>query len=194
MPVLSAWLAGRLVMPSLWARAEGEAVLLANQAIYRALDQVAGEWSGRDVLRVQPGTDGRVRCVQPDTAMLQRMAARLIAALQEDVRRQDHWMLYIPLGQLLGGGLWAGWGPRIPVRVTPVGMARVDFRDTFEGAGVNQTRYALYLQVTLGVTVASPFWNRWAETTCSIPVAQAVIVGEVPPGMLYLPPAAPPQH
>ncbi|MDI6895441.1 MAG: sporulation protein YunB [Bacillota bacterium] len=184
---LVGWAGAGQVMASLWARAEGEAVLLTNQAVYRALDQVMAEYAGRDLIRVQPGDGGQVRYVQPDIATMQRMAAGVLAALQEEIRRQDHWLLYIPLGQLLGNGLWAGWGPRIPVRVSPVGTARIDFRDSFEGAGINQTRYALYLHVVLGVTVASPFWSRWVETTCSIPVAQTVIVGEVPPGMLYTP-------
>jgi len=185
---LAGWAAAQRVMPSLWARAEGEAVLLANQAVHRALDQAMAEFSDQTLIRVQPGDQGQVRYVQPDTALLQRMAARVLATLQEEMRRQDQWLLHIPLGQVLGNGLWAGWGPRLPVRVVPVGTARVDFRDSFEGAGINQTRYALYLQVILGVTVATPFWSRWVETTCSVPVAQAVIVGEVPAGMLYVPP------
>ncbi|MBC7339967.1 MAG: sporulation protein YunB [Firmicutes bacterium] len=184
--------AGARVMPSLWARAEGEAVLLANQAIYRALERASAEFSGRSLIKVQPGPTGEVRYVEPDVALLQGVAARVLAALQEEVRSRERWVLRIPLGQLLGNGPWAGWGPAIPVRVIPVGMARVDFRDSFEGAGINQTRYALYLQVAMAVAVATPFFSRPVETTCSIPVAQAVIVGDVPPGMLYFP--APPSR
>lgn len=188
---LLGWVAGARAMPSLWARAEGEAVVLANQAIYRALDQASAEFAGRSLIRTQPGPAGQVRYVEPDLALLQGVAARVLAALQEEVRRPDHWVLRIPLGQLFGNGPWAGWGPAIPVRVIPVGMARVDFRDSFEGAGINQTRYALYLEVAMAVRVATPFFSRPVETTCSIPVAQAVVVGDVPPGMLYFPA---PQH
>lgn len=184
---LAAWTAAGRIMPSLWARAEGEAVLLANQAIYRALEHAMGEVSGRDLITVHVGEEGRVRYVQADSATLQRIGARVLAILQEEMHRQQSWLVYIPLGQLLADGPWAGWGPRIPVRVSPVGTARIDFRDAFEGAGINQTRYVIYLQVVLGVTVASPFWSRWVETTCSIPLAQTVIVGEVPSGLLYGP-------
>lgn len=185
--LLAAALAGRKVMPSLWVRAEGEAVLMANQAIYTALDRAMAGLAGQSVLRVR-AEGGAVRYVEPDTALLQGLAARVLVGLQEEMRRRDHWLLYIPLAQLLGDGLWAGWGPRIPVRVEPVGTARIEFRDRFEGAGINQTRYALYLEVATGVVVAVPFFTRRVDVTCSVPLAQAVIVGEVPPGMLYFPP------
>lgn len=180
--------AGLRVMPALRARAEAQAVLLATQAVYRAVGEASAELAGRSLIRVHSGPAGEVRYVEPDVPLVQAVAARVTAALAREAGDPGSWVLGIPLGQLLGDGPWAAWGPAIPVRVMPAGMARVDFRDVFEGAGLNQTRYALYLQVAVALVVATPFFRQPVETTCSVPVAQAVIVGEVPQGMLYFPP------
>lgn len=182
---LLGWGAGRYALPSLWAVAESRAVLVANEAIYRALSSGLAEIPSSSLLRVERDPTGNPRYVEPDVNRLQSLAARFLAVLQEEMAQPEAWEIRLPLGQLLGTGLWSGWGPMVPARVIPTGKVQVDFRDTFSGAGINQTKYSLYLDVVMGVTVVAPFWNKWVETRCSLPVAQMVIVGSVPPGLLY---------
>ena len=88
--------------------------------------------------------------------------------------------LAFPIGTLTGSELLHGRGPEVPLRVTLAGNAAADFESQFESAGINQTKHRITLKIHLQLYTFIPGINRTVDVDTDIPVAETVIVGEVP--------------
>jgi len=152
----------------------------ATEAIQQAVvDNIAGEVNYNNL--IQPGSsDGRIVFMQADALSISRLQARAQLAIQERLARLQAKTYYIPLGQVLGLKLLAAYGPPVPLRFVPMGTVSVSVGDTFEAAGINQTRHRIYLQVESEVQVVAPLNREQVRVASTIPVAEAIIVGPVP--------------
>ena len=88
--------------------------------------------------------------------------------------------IQIPLGSLLDFDLVWGLGPTMKVHAMTVGTVEGEFSSEFSSAGVNQTLHKISLDLEVPLTLMLP--GGAVETVCrtSVPVAETVIVGQVP--------------
>lgn len=167
--------------PALDALAVAQARWVATEAMQQAvLDKVAGQVSYNNL--IQPGSSegGQVVFMQADALGISRLQAAAQLAIQERLAGLQGQTYYLPLGQVLGLRLLAAYGPPVPVRFVPMGTVKVNVGDTFESAGINQTRHCIYLQAESEVQVIAPFNRDKVQVATTIPVAEAIIVGPVP--------------
>ncbi len=133
-----------------------------------------------DLAKLQMDQNSRISAVTADIVEINRLKAAFARGIQEKMRAIDKMTMHIPLGTLLSNGMLTGYGPRIPIRLTSIGRAEVDIEDSFLEAGINQTRHEIHLSVTAKMSVLMPGGSSLAEVHTTIPIAQSVIVGEVP--------------
>jgi hypothetical protein len=50
----------------------------------------------------------------------------------------------------------------------------------FDQAGINQTRHLVYFNVDSKIKIAVPFINEEIKVSTTVPIAETIIVGEVP--------------
>ncbi len=171
-----------LLWPTLRTLAEAEIQNMATTGMYRAV-QVEMTESGldyRSLFRVETDTEGQVTFMQPDTIAVNNLAGHLTLAVQAEMVAMDGRKVYIPLGRALGSRLLGWMGPRIGVKISPVAVTYVRIWDTFESAGINQTRHRLYVNVRVMTKTAIPFIGSDYTIEGDFPIAEAVIVGRVP--------------
>lgn len=89
-------------------------------------------------------------------------------------------VLKIPLGTLLGNELLLGKGPKISIRISPVGYANVELISKFDEAGINQTSHSIILRVKMDYTTILPIYSKLNTVESDYLVAQTIIVGKVP--------------
>ncbi|MGB9859879.1 MAG: sporulation protein YunB [Moorellaceae bacterium] len=173
--------------PALEKLAVVQAQWVATEAIQKAvLEQVAGEIKYQDL--VQPASDHtrQVLFMQADVWRISQLQAQAQLAIQERLAELKGRTYFLPLGQILGLRLLAAYGPPIPLSFVPLGTVAVTLGDTFEAAGINQTRHRIYLQVESDVQVVAPLVAEKVKVESQIPVAEAIIVGPVPEMYLSL--------
>ena len=93
---------------------------------------------------------------------------------------EDMTRVSIPVGNLLGGTLLSGRGPRLKLDILSVTNVVTSFRNDFTSAGINQTRHRIIMdvEVTLEVMLGN---ERGTDTVnTEVNVAETVIVGAVP--------------
>ena len=66
------------------------------------------------------------------------------------------------------------------VKVIPASQIYVAVDDKFEQAGINQTRHRIYMQVKTRIKMAVPFMYKDLNVVTTIPMAETIIVGNVP--------------
>lgn len=159
------------------ARARVVAVQAMNDAVFEIMRE-GGVYS--DLMNVVLDGNGRVSMMQANTARMNELATQVALAVQRNMETIASQGIAIPLGAALGIRLIAGGGPKVHVRIVPVGAVSTEFVSEFTSAGINQTRHRIFLQMNTTVQMVIPTGTKTAAVTGHVPVAESIIVGEVP--------------
>ena len=165
------------------ARARSLAVQVLNEAVEETL---ASGVSYDQLMSVTTGPDGTVRFVQANTAEMNRLASRVTLLAQKKLEELEDQVISVPLGSALGLTIFAGSGPRIQVRILPVGAVIPRFDTEFQTAAINQTRHKLLLTLTATVRLVIPTGAAVMEASTQMAVAESIIVGQVPDSFVDL--------
>ncbi len=178
----------RSVVPTLVALAEAEASGAANLLIVDTVrNEVLPLIQGKNLIEFVTGPSGEVVFVRVNSAYLGEVEAISLRALQDGLSRVSEFKIYVPLGQLVGSRILAAFGPKIPVALIPAGVVSTKISDSFEVAGINQTKYTLFLTARVSIKVVIPLVSSSAVVSAEVPLATVLIPGKVPDTYLSVP-------
>lgn len=167
--------------PVILTMAEAQARVMAVQAMNDAVFEVMrSDGLYEDLMTVVLDEKGRVAVMRADTARMNELATTSALRVQQNLSKIAEAGISIPLGAALGVQLFAGSGPRITVKIVPVGAVSTDFKSEFSAAGINQTRHRIFLRIDTTVQMVIPTGTQTAQVSAHVPVAESIIVGEVP--------------
>jgi sporulation protein YunB len=167
--------------------AKSKAQLTGQEIITRAVNEkVALKTEYQDLVVVHKDGEGRIVLIQPNTVKINRMMAETLLHVEAGFAELEKQNFSIPLGQALGSRIFAGYGPGIKVRMLPAGQVSADFIDSFEEAGINQTRHLMSLRVSGRIKVVVPFNDEEIDVKMTVPVAETIVVGQVPQTYMML--------
>lgn len=173
--------------PTILAIAKAEAEQVAVRAIQDAINEkVAKSVEYKDLIFIRTDNRGRVVLMQANTIKINSLAAETILDIQKSLSKLEGKVIPIPVGQVLKSQLLAAFGPKIKVTLVPIGTVKVKVADDFQQAGINQTRHRLYLNVFSQVKIIIPLVTDNIEVAAQVPIAETIIVGEVPQTYLNL--------
>ncbi len=171
--------------PSLEAAMRQLITAAATEAMDRAILGEIEPVAYTDLYTIRTGNDGRVTFLQPNTAAINRLAARVTEAVAVELRRLQQQHLRLPIGQVLQSRLLAARGPALAVTVQSVGSVRATVESKFEQGGINQTRHVVSLAVTAELEAVAPLLRERVNVAKSVPLAEGIVVGPVPPQGLF---------
>ncbi|MDT3700249.1 MAG: sporulation protein YunB [Thermincola sp.] len=171
--------------PTILAVAKTYAEQTAVQAIQEAINEKVSESvEYKDLIFIKTDDRGRVVLMQANTIKINRLAADTTLDIQKSLAKLEGQVIPIPLGQVLKSQLLAAYGPKISVTLVPMGTVKVRVVDDFQQAGINQTRHRIFLNVTGKVKIIVPLVSDSVEVAAQVPIAETIIVGEVPQTLL----------
>lgn len=160
------------------AKAQSVAVSIINDAVNQIIITKGIEY--KDFMTLERDASNRLQAVTSNIVEINRLKSELAVNIQERMRNVDNMTTTVPLGTLLSNGMFLGYGPRIKLRLTPIGYATVNIADSFSHAGINQTRHEIHLTITSQVSVLLPISSISTKVSTDFLVAQSVIIGDVP--------------
>lgn len=125
-------------------------------------------------------TDGRITSINSDTNAVNRLQSSVSKAVNENLSQLEGTKLSVPIGTLSGINILTGRGFDIPLRLHQIGAAKTELKSDLTEAGINQTKYSLYLTVTIEMTAILPAHSTDIVVSYDYPVSETVIVGEIP--------------
>lgn len=158
------------------AKAQIKVTELINAAVS---DKIVRETEYKDIVYVHKDDEGRIVMIQANTIILNQIMAKTTSAVLAGFKDGED-SVSVPMGQITGMTLLSNSGPRIKVRIIPTRQLNVSVQDQFEQAGINQTRHRIYLQINSRVKIAVPLMGKDFNVVTTIPMAETIIVGEVP--------------
>lgn len=153
-------------------------ILAINEAVLDELDRAPADWDG--MVQISRSGTGEITAITADAAALNRVKARLTAAITARLQHLRSERITVPLGTLLGGQLLSGRGPRLPFVVTPSSFVQSDLVSTLEAAGINQCEYRLLLDVQVELSAVAAGSSTAIRVRTQICLADTLIVGSVP--------------
>jgi sporulation protein YunB len=173
--------------PIVRAFAVSEAKNAASAAVNGVISELLSEGSMdySALVRTEKDASGKISALTTDMARINVLKAEVTRRVIERAARPSAAEVSIPLGNLLGGSLLSGRGPRIPVSVMSVGSVDTDFINHFSSAGINQTRHRIVASVTVELDILTPGGSVKTKVITHVTVAETVIVGDVPESYTY---------
>lgn len=161
--------------------ARSKAQLSETAAINRIVNErVVNDIEYQDLIAVHKDAQGRIVMIQPNTIMLNKIMTRTVIEVADASGQMRQDSISIPAGQLLGPAFIAGYGPKIKVKIIPAGEVKVNVLNKFDQAGVNQTRHLIYFKIDNNIKIAVPYLDETIHVSTVIPLAETIIIGEVP--------------
>ena len=167
----------QVILDTAHASAYALAVDTLNAAVR---ESVADGVPYEQLITVRTDSAGRVSMLQANTARMNTLAAGIAQSAQ-------HALAEDTLGAALKVPFLSSAGPRVRVRLTPVGAVNVSFHTEFENAGINQTRHKIYLQLHANVELVLPTGTRPVSADTQVLIAESIIVGDVPQSYINVP-------
>ena len=152
--------------------------MLVAGAIRSVLAERGEEYS--DLVTLEKDDRGAVAALVTNMSRLNALQADITVEVLELLRGRGAAVIYIPLGNLTNIAILSGTGPEIPVRILSVTSVQTDFQNEFSSAGINQTRHRIVMSVNVCLTILIPGASADLTIPTLVPVAETVIVGEVP--------------
>lgn len=143
-------------------------------------EQVVAQVNYQDIVEIHKDNQGRIVLIQPNTIILNKMMTNTVTEVSASLNNMEEQSLEIPLGEITGSKILAGYGPRMTVRIIPVGQVHVSVLNKFDQAGINQTRHLIYFNIENTIKVAVPFLDEEVQVSAVVPLAETIIVGTVP--------------
>lgn len=148
-----------------------------NDAIYYTLsDQVRYE----DLVTVSRDDEGNIQAISSNSFQINRIARDTAYMSQQNLKKMSEDGIQVPLGAFSGVEAWAGFGPKINLKIIPISNVECRFVSEFEGAGINQTKHSIYLEIVADISIIMPSGTSNFASLTEVLICESVLVGKVP--------------
>ncbi len=163
-------------------QAQSFATLTINETVTDILDEM--NISGEELETVTASSDGTIASISTNTVVTNRLKNLITTRTQEALSNIQSKRIDVPIGTILGGELFNGVGPAIPVYISMSGTVNSDFEEEFESGGINQTVHKLSVKISAEINIIMPMTSCTERVETTVLVGETVIVGETPDGLL----------
>jgi len=154
---------------------------LATRAINSSVaDVVMNSIVYDDLVTIISDEFGSISMIQANSLEINNLSKDLAQTCESRISEYGVKGVTIPIGTFTGVPLLVGRGPRVNVKMTPIGSVICKFVSHFESAGINQTIHKIYVNIIATVSIIMPLSTRSLEATQQVLISESVIVGQVP--------------
>ena len=174
------------IVPTVKAVAEIKARSVTTEAINDTIkNKIRKDIDYSDLIFVQYDNEGRVTLMQANTVLINSIASEVALEVQKQLEKISESIIKVPLSNAFNSQLLSL--PSIKIKIIPQGSVSVDFATEFESTGINQTRHRIYIIVVTDIRMIIPLESENLRVTTNIPIAETIIVGDVPERYVNIP-------
>lgn len=151
---------------------------IINDAVEQQLAQ--GQIDYEHIIFLEKDVNGNITALKTNMAEVNRLKTQTLAIADTMLLDLNVMEIGLPLGSVFLPALFAGSGPRLPVKVLYISNSDAVFRNVFSEAGINQSSHRIMMDVQIDLTVMTPAGTETVQVVYSVVVAETVIVGHVP--------------
>lgn len=178
----------RVVKPTMIIIGETKAKSMLTQAVNDVVrEKFTEDIESGNLLDIKTNEAGKVTMVQANSVAMTQLSYDLAGRIQDRIKHMDEEKIMVPVGTIIGSQILSQTGPKVNLKVLPLGTTQISFKTEFEETGINQTKYKVYLLVQSKAKVLVPFSSKNIEIETILLVAETIIVGDVPQTYVNVP-------
>lgn len=143
-------------------------------------EEYSNKFDYDSIIKVEKNAANDITMIRADTLKLNEIATMTVLKAQEKLDAIDEVELKIPIGYITKNNLLSDLGPKVKIRMQPIGNITTRYISDFESAGINQTRHKIYIETTTKIRIMIPTDTSDLEIVNQIPIVETIIVGKVP--------------
>lgn len=151
---------------------------IANETMASVLEEQAELC--RSLITVSYNEEKILSSVITDTASINTIRTTATHRIIEKMEGLSTISVGIPVGTLVGFDWLSGWGPLVPFTMSVTCSIVSGVSTDIEAIGINQSNYRVLLDLDINVYVVTPGGRSSVTVDFSYPMAQAVLLGDVP--------------
>lgn len=176
------------IKPYVFSIAQMRVKEITNKAVNESVHTAfSDEMDYNKLIHIETDNEGKIVSLQANTVLMNTLSSNMTLLIQNNIRNVTSSQIMIPIGSILGSQILSQYGPRLKLNIVPIGMAKVNFKTEFEDSGINQTRHKIFLEVETYAKIIIPFSSETINIKTIVPVAETVIVGDVPQSYIFIP-------
>ncbi len=154
---------------------------LTEKAVNIAVSSVVNRTLSYDsLIDVNYTTTGEIASFSANQYEINSITREIIKETQYQMNTLGEDGLRINIGTFTGIPFFIGRGPKITLKLVPVGDVSSQFSSEFSSVGINMTKHTLYLYINVHVTIILPIHAYEIYSTAQVLLAESIIVGRVP--------------
>lgn len=171
----------RTITPTVMVVADAEMRARSSEIINQNIfDVFSKKFNYDEIIRIDKDSDGNITMLKADTVKMSAIASEVALKSQKELAQIGSVGIKFPIGYITRSNIMSYWGPKITVKMEPIGRIETHYSSQFESAGINQTRHKIYIEVYAKAKVIIPLASNEVEVRNEIPIAETVIVGKIP--------------
>ena len=160
------------------SRAQNLATVIINDTVADMLSD--GDYSFSELIKIGYDSNGKISALTADSVRMNRLKSLISVSITNAIGEIEGSKISIALGTLTGSTFLTGRGPKIDLNVNISCSCSIEVRNSFEYSGINQTMHKVMLDIITNVYVLSIGNTLTSQVFTSIPVAETVIIGQIP--------------
>lgn len=160
------------------SRAQNLATVIINDTVAELLSDDSCNFS--ELIKIDYDESGKIAALTADSVQMNKLKSLISVGITKAIGAIEESRISIAVGTLTGSTFLTGRGPKIDLNVHISCSCSIEVRNTFEYSGINQTMHKAMLDITTNVYVLSVGETLNSQVFTSIPVAETVIIGQIP--------------
>ena len=156
---------------------------LINSVISDKISEIGTE----NIIDYKYDNNGAIIAVNANVVAMNILNTKIAEEIVDKLSKLDNLYVKIPLGSFFSSNIFAAVGPDIPIRILPLSIVHTEYSTEFTSTGINQTQHKIFIKINCTVGVLSSLSSRTQEINIEIPIAETIIIGNVPQTFFQIP-------
>ena len=168
------------MLPIIKVTCENYAKAIGVNITEETVNELIKDVNYEKLMTINYNEEGKIIAVSANVVELNKLSSNIAYKIQERLSRLDKVTVKIPIGELLGLSIFAGYGPDINIKIVPMGNVETKFNSEFTSEGINQTKHTINMNVENTITIIAPFIGSTVKCNRTVTACETVIIGDIP--------------
>lgn len=154
---------------------------LTEKAVNTAVSNVVNRTLSYDsLIDVNYTASGEIASFSANQYEINSITREIVKETQFQMNGLGEDGLRLNIGTFTGIPVLIGRGPKITLKLVPIGAVTSSFESEFNSVGINMTKHTLYLYIDIHVSIVLPIRAYEVYSKNQVMLAESIIVGKVP--------------
>lgn len=170
-----------VVNPIIIDASEAKVRSLTQSAVESAVyDVIKDEYLYSDLIEIIKDTNNDIQMISANAYKINLLSKEILNSAQNNLTTLGEQGIEIGIGTFTGITLFTDKGPKVSIKLSPIGTIYTRFHSEFTSAGINQTNHSIYLYVQTDVSLILPTDTKMISTTTEVLLTESIIQGKIP--------------